>query len=192
MILAPYKYKKKVTELKKELVDGNIIAKEVENEKQFVSFRPVYVFDVSQTEGESVPSLDMSIKDDNPNILDSLMKMANRLDIKWEFELLRAGLEGTSEGCKVVVDASLNNTKKSAVLTHEVAHELLHYQDVDNSRLTKEIMELEAETVAYIVMDRFGIEIESDKYLALYKKSYNLMDSFQRINKVTNVILEQI
>ena len=192
MILAPYKYKKKVKELKKELVDGNIIEKEVEKEEQFVSFKPVYVFDVSQTEGEPVPSLDMNIKDDNPNILDSLIKMVNKLGIKVEFKSLREGLEGTSKRGKVVVDENLNDTKKSAVLTHEVAHELLHHKGEVNYHLTKEIMELEAETVAYIVMDRFEIEINSDGYLALYKKSYNLMESFQRINEVANVILEII
>src|SRR6056297_1478890 len=98
MILAPYKYKKKVTELKKELVDGNFIEKEIEKEKQFVSFRPVYVFDVSQTEGEPVPSLDINIKDDNLDILDSLIKMANKLNIEVEFKLLREGLKGTSKG----------------------------------------------------------------------------------------------
>src|SRR6056297_3702449 len=47
MILAPYKYKKKVTELKKEVNEGNIVEKEVKKEKQFISFRPVYVFDIS-------------------------------------------------------------------------------------------------------------------------------------------------
>jgi len=192
MILAPYKYKKQVTELKKELVDGNVIEKEVEKEKQFVSFKPVYVFDVSQTEGEPVPALDTSIKDKNINILDSLIRMADNLNIGVEFKPLRKGLKGFSKGGDVVVDEALNNTEKAAVLVHEVAHELLHYEREDNSHLTKEIMELEAETVAYIVMDRFGIEIESDKYLALYKKSYNLIDSFQRINKVINLILQKI
>src|SRR6056297_416298 len=98
MILAPYKYKKKVKELKKELVDGNVIEKEVEREKQFVSFRPVYVFDISQTECEPVPSLDINIKDDNLDILDSLIKMANKLNIEVEFKLLREGLKGTSKG----------------------------------------------------------------------------------------------
>jgi len=49
-------------------------------------------------------------------------------------------------------------------------------------------MELEAETVAYIVM----VEIESDKYLTLYKKTYNLMESLERINEVVSIILDNI
>src|SRR6056297_1354396 len=111
VIMAPYKYKKKVTEINKYLVEGEI----VEKEKEFVSFRPVYVFDISQTEGEPFPSLDINIKDDNPDLLDSLIKMANKLNIEVEFKPLREGLEGASKGGKVVVDKSLNNTKKSAV-----------------------------------------------------------------------------
>lgn len=192
MILAPYKYKKKVTELKKELVDGNVIEKEVEKEKSFVSFRPVYVFDVSQTKGDPVPTLDTSIKDNNINILDSLIRMADNLNIGVEFKPLRKGLKGFSKNGDVVVDESLNNTEKAAVLAHEIAHELLHYESEGNQELTQEIMELEAETVAYIVMYRFGIEINSDKYLALYKKTYALMDSFKRINDVVATILDNI
>ena len=75
-------------------------------------------------------------------------------------------------------------------MIHEVDHELLHYENESDSHLTKEIMEIEAEAVAYIVMEKFGIEINSDKYLALYKKSYNLMESFKRINEISNKILE--
>src|SRR6056297_2559908 len=92
MILAPYKYKKKVTELKKEVNEGNVIEKEIEKEKQFVSFKPVYVFDVSQTEGEPVPALDTSIEESNIDMLDSLVKMANNLKIGVKFKSLRKGL----------------------------------------------------------------------------------------------------
>ena len=53
-------------------------------------------------------------------------------------------------------------------------------------------MELEAEAVAYIVMDRFGIEIESDKYLTLYKNTYKLMDSFRRIYCISRDIINII
>src|SRR6056297_1998303 len=89
MILAPYKYKKKVTELKKEMVDGNVIEKEVENEKQFVSFRPVYVFDVSQTKGDVIPEWDIEIKNNNERLLKPLLNFTAKLGVTVEFKTLR-------------------------------------------------------------------------------------------------------
>jgi len=87
MILAPYKYKKKVTELKKETVEGNIIEKEVKKEKEFLSFRSVYVFDVSQTKGDAIPAWDIEIKNENKKTLKPLLNFTNKLDITVEFKL---------------------------------------------------------------------------------------------------------
>src|SRR6056297_2104723 len=89
MILAPYKFKKKVTELKKEVNEGNIVEKEVENEKEFVSFRPVYVFDISQTEGEPVPSWKIEVKDTRKDLLEPLINYTSTRGIKVEFRRLR-------------------------------------------------------------------------------------------------------
>lgn len=46
--------------------------------------------------------------------------------------------------------------------------------------------------MAFVVMDYFNIESKSDKYLALYKKSYDLMESFKRINEVSSRILDYL
>jgi len=48
---------------------------------------------------------------------------------------------------------------------------------------------VEAEAVAFVVMNHFGVEVKSDKYLALYKESYNLKDSLERIKKVSSKII---
>ena len=48
---------------------------------------------------------------------------------------------------------------------------------------------MEVEAVAFVVMHHFGIDIKSDKYLALYKESYSLDESLNRINKVSSKIL---
>jgi len=191
MILAPYKFKKKVTELKKEVNEGNIVEKEVENEKEFVSFRPVYVFDISQTEGEPVPSWKIEVKDTRKDLLEPLINYTSTRGIKVEFRRLRDCLKGYSEGGKVVINSKLNDTEKVAVLGHEVAHEVLHY-DCDDRKLTEEIVELEAETVSFLVSDYFNIDNPSERYLALYKKSYDLRESFKRINRVSRNIINGI
>jgi hypothetical protein len=59
-------------------------------------------------------------------------------------------------------------------------------------KLTKEILEMEAEAVAFVVMNYLGVEIKSDKYLALYKKSYDLMQSLKRISDVSSAMIDYV
>ena len=191
MILAPYKYKKKVTELKKETVEGNIIEKEVKKGKEFLSFRSVYVFDVSQTKGDAIPAWDIEIKNENKKTLKPLLNFTNKLGITVEFKPLREALKGYSKGGKIIINGKLNDTEKVVVLAHEIAHEMLH-QSNDDQGLTKEIVELEAEAVSFLVSEYFNIDNPSERYLALYKKSYNLMKSFKRINEVSQDIINGI
>jgi len=68
---------------------------------------------------------------------------------------------------------------------------MLH-QSNDDQGLTKEIVELEAEAVSFLVSEYFNIDNPSERYLALYKKSYNLMKSFKRINEVSQDIINGI
>jgi hypothetical protein len=51
---------------------------------------------------------------------------------------------------------------------------------------------MEAEAVAFVVMNYFGVEIKSDKYLALYKKSYDLMQSLKRISDVSSAMIDYV
>lgn len=195
MILAPYKYNKKVTKIEEEKINGNIIEKEIEIEKRMINFRPVYVFDLSQTEGEAVPDWEIEVKDTRKKLLKPFVNYTRRRGINLEFKSLREGLKGYSKGGKIVINSRLSDTEKVAVISHEIAHEDLHY-DRDNKKLTKEIVELEAEAVSFLVSEYFNIDNPSERYLALYKKSYDLMESFKRINResrqIINGILEQI
>ncbi|MCF8000470.1 MAG: ImmA/IrrE family metallo-endopeptidase [Halanaerobiales bacterium] len=192
VIMAPYKYKKEVSEIKKVVVDGEVKEKEVKKEKQFVSFRPVYVFDVSQTEGKELPSWSIEeIEEENKQLLKPLIQYANKTGITVDFKGLKDGLKGYSKGGEIVVDECLNNTEKASVCCHELAHEKLHY-NCDTKELSKEIVELEAEAVSFVVMEYFNIKTLSEKYLALYKKGHNLMDSFKRIKSVSKEIIKGI
>ncbi|WP_041595771.1 hypothetical protein [Halanaerobium hydrogeniformans] len=86
-----------------------------------------------------------------------------------------------------------NDTEKACILAHEIAHELLHIKDNKNkSKLTKEVREMEAEAVSFVVIDCFGIETKSEKYLALYKKIYDLMNSLKKISKMSEKMIDYI
>ena len=73
-------------------------------------------------------------------------------------------------------------------MVHEFAHELLHNKE-DRHKLNKKVKEMEAEAVSFIVMNHFGIKIKSDKYLALYKKSYDLEESLFKIKNISSKII---
>jgi len=183
-ILAPFTYKKKVTEEK----NVNVQLREVEKEVKRMYFRPVSVFDVSQTEGKPLPSIDIAVKDTNSKLLLPLKKFLETKDIKLEIKELKEGLKGYSQGGKIVIDKKLNDTEKAGVLVHETAHELLHDKE-SRQHMSKEIKEMEAEAAAFIVMNHYGVEIKSDKYLALYKKSYDLKQSLKRISNIVSEII---
>jgi len=155
-------------------------------------FRPVYVFDVSQTEGKSLPQIDLSLENSDSTLFEPLKSYAISKGIKVKLKSLRKGLDGYSEGGKIVINRKANDTEKASILAHETAHELLHFRDSKDVKLTKEILEMEAEAVAFVVMNYFGVEIKSDKYLALYKKSYNLMESLKRISDRSSAMIDYV
>ncbi|SDC30921.1 MULTISPECIES: ArdC-like ssDNA-binding domain-containing protein [unclassified Candidatus Frackibacter] len=186
-ILAPMTFKKTVEE---EDENGEI----VEKEKKVMYFRPVTVFDISQTEGDSIPTMDLSLKDNFGEIMQPLLRFADKkrieVDLKTveEDPFLTAGCHGYSSGGYIAVKTTeRNKTEQASCLVHELAHELLHKEN--NEELTKEIKELEAEAVAFIVMDHYNVELKSSKYLALYKKSYDLKESLDRISRVSKEII---
>jgi len=186
-ILAPFTYKKKA---KKDKLASSLADDEDEYIKK-TYFRPVYVFDVSQTEGKPLPELDLSVEDRKPDLLELLKSYAVSKGIKVVFKSLRKGLDGYSKGGEITIDINANDTKKASTLAHELAHELLHFKKDNNElTLTKEVLEMEAEAVAFVVMDYFGAGIKSDKYLALYKKSYDLMNSLKRISDVSSAMID--
>ena len=124
-------------------------------------FRVVHVFDVADTAGEPLPVVDAQLLDgDAPSDLwDALGS-----------QVLRAGFALTRGDCgrangqtdfaarTVRVADGLSGTQAAKTLAHELAHVLLH--DDPLNRRTRDHCEVEAESVAYIVMHAQGIETD--------------------------------
>ena len=208
-ILAPFTYTDKETEVRKVVTaSGDIEEKEIEKKIKKTYFNPVYVFDISQTEGKPLPELDTSISDTKSKLLYPCLAFAKNNNISVEFNALVRGHEGYCRRDKIVVDKSLNATEKASVLLHELSHILLHHLDISaesepinspeynnlssNEYLSREIKELEAESTAYVVMDYFGVRLKSHRYLSLYRKSYNLSNSLSRIKFISSKMISFI
>jgi len=180
-ILAPFTYTTKETK-----EDGDTVKKE---EVTKTYFKPVYVFDISQTEGEKLPAMEININDDFSELLKPLLDFSDLKGIEVNFKSLPENQNGYYSDGEIVIKETLHDTRKAAVLLHELAHAILHAQGESND-LTQEIREMEAEAVAFVVANHYELDIDSEKYLALYKESYDLKESLKRINSAADEILE--
>ncbi len=161
-----------------------------DDEEIITLFKPVPVFDISQTEGEQLPSLNpQPIANTHEELLDKLKELSGKLKIDIVFEEL-PGMDGVSRIGTVVIDSNKNPTEQSFILLHELAHELIHDTLQKRAELSKEQREMEAEAVAWLVARHIGLtETYSDRYLALYQVSYDLQESLATIHKASGQII---
>ncbi len=190
-ILAPRKIK--VTETDEET--GEEVIKYIMS-----GFRPVPVFELSQTEGEPIPRQESIIKykSEKDLKLNDFLDKLKETDVKVEFEeLLQA--EGYTNGKKIVLANNNEDTANLCVLFHELAHYHLHYnkngeRDIYHNDSTN-LKELEAETVSYMVSSALGIEnMSSLAYISHWNKENDSVDDeFEaRADKLLSEALSQI
>ena len=134
-------------------------------EKQvLVGFKVVYVFDVAQTDGDPLPEPpDWKSPEKNLELNECLIQFANTKGITVSFTSLPKETQGVSKGGAIDIDFAAG----TKTLVHEIAHELIH-KGKDNL-LRREIKELQAEAVAYVVCRHFGLDgLKSANYLAFF------------------------
>lgn len=153
-------------------------------------FKVVYVFDVSQTEGEPLPETpDWKSPEQNLVLLDKLVRFAESKGIAVTFVELPGDIQGVSSG------GSIKISPQAGVKTviHELGHELLKHHS-DEVKLDRAICELEAESVAYVVGKHFGLQqLNSPNYIALHgATSEMLMNHLDRIRAVIKQVIDAI
>ena len=88
----------------------------------------------------------------------------------------------------------MNSAETFSTMTHELAHVILHFND-KTKKETKTAIELEADAVACVVCESFGIEaIESSSdYIQFWNGDKKvLMERFERIRTCASEIIEGI
>lgn len=156
-------------------------------------FRGVCVFDISQTEGKELPAF-AKASGDAGDTLQKLLKFAATQSITIELVDDLGGAEGISYGGRIQLLTGKPDAEQTTVLTHELAHELLHKQDRKNVG-TKDRRELEAEAVAFIVGTAVGLDMNtaSADYIRLYNGNVEaLTESLESISKAAKIILAAI
>ena len=163
-----------------------LVAKGEDGSAEVKGFKVVYVFDISQTEGEPLPEPPDWKSPERQLALESRLvelAMSQGITVK------RKQLQGSTQGLSRHGAIELAEEAGTQTLIHEIAHELLHWDKDD--KVDRQTQELEAETVAWIVADHFGLEgLHSANYLALWGiDSDKIMKRMNRIRAVVSKII---
>ncbi len=123
-------------------------------------FRIATVFDVSQTEGRELPSLVSELSGDVPDFENVYARLAALCPLPVEL----GPVPGTAKGYasfaenRVVVRSGMSQVQTIKTLIHETAHAKLHPPDfLSENPKPRQEKEVEAESVAYVVCQHFGI-----------------------------------
>ncbi len=185
-IIAPTPYKIKVEQekldpdTKQPLLDADGKTITEEKEVQIPMFRPVKVFDVSQTDGKPLPEQVKSpVAELTGNVehyeafMDAL-KLVSPVPI--EMKPLRNDLDGFFSPSKqsITLREGMSEVQTVCAAVHEIAHSKLHNYAMqpDSQPKDSSTEEIEAESIAYTVCAYFGIETSANSfgYVATWSK----------------------
>ena len=166
---------------------------ETDESSTAVGFRAVYVFDVSQTDGQELPKIG-SVQGDPREYRERLAKSIAEQAIALEYSEDIAPARGTSSGGKITLLPGQSPAEEFATLAHELAHEIMH-RDERRSATSKRIRETEAEAVAFVVCSAIGLDTgtAAQDYIGLYGGDAKLLsESLQYVQRTSSQILNAI
>ena len=155
------------------------------------------MFDIAQTDGELLPDLDIpDVQAAADRLLADLQRVATKRGIAVNFVDLRSGHYGTSKGGVIDIANRYPTGQQAKTLAHELAHEALHKDKATRpDGLTRQLAELEAESVAYVVSRHFGLDVEirASRYIALWGgDSKALRESLERIANTARSMIDDV
>ena len=166
-------------------------------------FRATTVFDVSQTEGEPIAELEVPELTGSVQFYDTFMQALQNIS---PVPIRMMNVEGDAKGYYhqtekyIAIKEDMSNVQTMKTGVHEVSHALLHDREVmDAEGVLKDqtTKEVEAESIAYIVCNHFGLDTSeySFTYIASWCESRDmkaLKASMDTIRKTSAEIIENI
>lgn len=186
MILAPIVRRRKEE-------DSDADTEDSKPQERLFGFRATHVFDVSQTEGQDVPEFSRIAGDPGEKLL-LLAELVRERGIELSYAANLGGADGRSEGGKITIREGMEPAQEFAVLAHELAHELLHRTE-RRKETTRQVRELEAEAVAFVVSKAAGLNAatRSSDYIQLYSGDKEmLIASLDHIQRVAAEIIDEL
>lgn len=197
----PYKTKKEVEVLdpKTGQVKRDLQGKPMTEEKEitYASFKAISIFDISQTEGKPLPELAEELKGEIPDymvLMDSIREVA---PVPIKFEAWDKAKKGhyDLENKEIVVKSGMSELQTVKTAIHETAHSILHKDQAHVK--DSATMEVEAESVAFVVCQHLGLDTSdySFGYLAGWssgKELPELKSSLQTIQKTAHELIADL
>ena len=208
-IIAPTPFKKKIeqekldpdTQLPMLDADGKIITEE--KTIQIPMYKPVTVFDVSQTEGRPLPQLahDLSGNVANYDVFMEALRRSSPVPIS--VEVMGGGMDGyfDLEHQDIAIRKGMSEVQTVSAVIHEMAHALLHNRTKDTEEKTPELSrsteEVQAESISYAVCAYYGIATGDNSfgYIASWSKDKTLpelRESLEVISKTADGLINDI
>ena len=183
--------------------DGKPVTETVEVMRP--AFKVVSVFDVSQTDGKELPDIMVDQLTGDVERYEDFWRVLKEISpVPVELEKIEGGAHGYYHlvDKRIAIDEGMSEMQTIKTLIHEIAHAKLHAVDPDaktapedqKDRHTKEV---EAESVAYTVCQRYGIETSdySFGYIAGWssdKETKELKSSLETIRSTAAEMIESI
>ena len=150
-IIAPTPYKKKIEEMKRDpdthapILDADGKAVMEEKEIEIPMFRPVKVFDVSQTDGKPLPELASSLSGTVPHYEAFLEALRRSAPVPIEFEAMAANMDGyfSPDQQRIAIREGMSEVQTVSATVHEIAHSKLHNQKEVQLPYDEEYQEVE-------------------------------------------------
>ena len=165
---APYKVKQKMEKLDeqgKPILDKDGKPLTEEKTVQIPAFKVVSVFDVSQTEGEPLPSIAVNeLSGSVQDYQDFFKALEQSSPVPIGFEDIEGGAHGYFHllDNRIAIQEGMSQLQTIKTAIHEIAHAKLHAIDPDDpeqaNRPDSRTREVQAESVAYAVCQHYGLD----------------------------------
>ena len=216
-IIAPTPYKKKIEEQKLDPdtkapmldKDGKVIMEE--REVEIPMFRPVKVFDVSQTDGKPLPELASTLSGNVQNYEVFMEALRRSAPVPLSVEPMAANMDGffSPDQQRIAIRAGMSEVQTVSAAVHEIAHSKLHnYAKAQEEaaragdkeppkKKDRNTEEVEAESISYAVCQYYGIQTGENSfgYIANWSQGKELPElraSLETINKAAGELIADI
>ena len=216
-IIAPTPFKKKIEEQKLDPdtkapmldAEGKIIMEE--REVEIPMFRPVKVFDVSQTDGKPLPELASSLSGNVQNYEAFMEALRRSAPVPLSVEPMAENMDGyfSPDQQRIAIREGMSEVQTVSAAVHEIAHSKLHnYAKAQEEaaragdkeppkKKDRNTEEVEAESISYAVCQYFGIQTGENSfgYIANWSQGKELPElraSLETINKTAGELINDI
>ena len=173
-IIAPTPYKKKIEEMKRDpdthapILDADGKAVMEEKEIEIPMFRPVKVFDVSQTDGKPLPELASSLSGTVSHYEAFLEALRRSAPVPIEFEAMAANMDGyfSPDRQRIAIREGMSEVQTVSAAVHEVAHSKLHDPKKYEAEPTWKIVMVSEGGIKYDYRLDFATEAEAEQAAA--------------------------